>query len=73
MGAIVPRAEKLRASNPQPELLRDPAYRRGYTAQASNKKLGRALLGWGTGATVSLGLIVGTLVMLFPHGLSFGG
>ncbi|MCC3156531.1 hypothetical protein LJ737_04735 [Hymenobacter sp. 15J16-1T3B] len=65
MGLAGPRPDKLQASAPQPELLRDPNYRQGYKLQASNKKLGKAILGWGIGATVAFaGLIVAVAVAL---------
>lgn len=71
LGAVPPRKSHVEASAPHPLLLRDPDYRHGYVTRANGKKIGRAVLGWGTGSVVSLGVIVGTLVALFPNGFSF--
>lgn len=72
LGAVPPRKEHVEASAPHPQLLRDPDYRHGYVTRANSKKLTRSLLGWGSGAAVSLGLAVGTLMILFPNGWSSG-
>lgn len=72
LGAVPPRKSHVEASAPHPLLLRDPDYRHGYVTRANGKKIGRAVLGWGTGSVISLGLVAGTLMALFPNGWSSG-
>ncbi|GAA4383721.1 hypothetical protein GCM10023186_25090 [Hymenobacter koreensis] len=73
LGVVPPRAPQLLAQVPRPELLQDPDYRSGYEHQSNRKKRGRALLGWGVGSAVSLGVSVAILAALFPNGIGFGG
>ncbi|RAK68142.1 hypothetical protein [Hymenobacter edaphi] len=73
LGAVGPSPERIRASAPRPQLLRDADYQRGYVRKASNKKVSRALVGWGVGATTAMVAVTVALVALFSGGISFGG
>ncbi|OON68198.1 hypothetical protein [Hymenobacter sp. CRA2] len=69
IGAVRPKAQKLQRSAPEPELLRDPDYYRGYSAKASGRHLGKTMLGWGVGTVVGLA----TLITVLAIALSGGG
>lgn len=65
VGSAGPKEDKLQASAPQPALLRDADYHKGYKQQASKRKSGRVMLGWGTGLVVSfVGLVVAVAIAL---------
>lgn len=62
MALTPPRRQSLRASAPQPQLLDDPDYYRGYRKQAQNRKVGKAAAGFGTGVGVTV--VVWTALLL---------
>ena len=50
---------------PQPQLLDDPDYYRGYRKQAQNRKLGKAAAGFGVGVAAEVALLAVVVGILF--------
>ncbi|RTQ45879.1 hypothetical protein EJV47_23910 [Hymenobacter gummosus] len=71
VGATKANQERLHATAPQPALLRDADYRRGYTQKAQGKRMGKAALGWGVGTVATFGTLIAVLAVLLS-GFSAG-
>lgn len=66
-GVSGPKAARLVASNPQPQLLQDAAYHKGYVREARGKRLGQTMLGWGSATLASLAVLVYIVLSSLTH------